>query len=198
MAAEPSSASAPSTALTPCEHPPAESVHEGQLEPYDEHLLERARTQWQFGDWDSLCALSLDRLAHHPQRAILALLAAAGQAQCGAVDEARSSVHQARTWGAKRQQIARILVSGVYNSLVRAAILLGRNHANQRFFATSLQLGWSNTRMLYVARARADYQLQQLASTQCLISSDFPELSQKTEKKGVRPLFNTLYLLILS
>jgi hypothetical protein len=25
--------------------------------PYDENLLERARTQWQFGDWQSLASL---------------------------------------------------------------------------------------------------------------------------------------------
>ncbi len=42
--------------------------------PYDENLLERARTQWQFGDWASLMKLERDTLQHHPDRAKLALL----------------------------------------------------------------------------------------------------------------------------
>lgn len=28
--------------------------------PYDENLLERSRTQWQFGDWESLAKLERD------------------------------------------------------------------------------------------------------------------------------------------
>ena len=30
------------------------------LVPYDENLLERSRTQWQFGDWESLAKLERD------------------------------------------------------------------------------------------------------------------------------------------
>ena len=46
--------------------------------PYDENLLERSRTQWQFGDRASLAALDQTTLQHHPDRAKLTLLAAAG------------------------------------------------------------------------------------------------------------------------
>ena len=52
-----------------------------RLVPYDETLLERARVQWQFGDWDSLAALDRVTLQHHPERGRLALLAAAGYLQ---------------------------------------------------------------------------------------------------------------------
>lgn len=45
--------------------------------PYDEALLDRARTQWQFGDWESLAAITQQPLQHHPERAKLALMAAA-------------------------------------------------------------------------------------------------------------------------
>lgn len=48
--------------------------------PYDEPLLERARTRWQFGDWNSLGQLDRNTLQHHPNRTKLALLAAAGRA----------------------------------------------------------------------------------------------------------------------
>lgn len=45
---------------------------------YDESLFEHARTQWQFGDWNSLAQLDPDTLQHHPDHAKLALPAAAG------------------------------------------------------------------------------------------------------------------------
>ncbi|ADH86530.1 hypothetical protein [Desulfurivibrio alkaliphilus] len=56
--------------------------------PYDETLLERSRTQWQFGDWQSLAQINRDRLQHHPDRAKPALPAAPGHLQCGTTAEA--------------------------------------------------------------------------------------------------------------
>lgn len=53
------------------------------LVPFDETLLERARIQWQFGDWENLAKIDRDPLQHHPDRAKLALLAAAGRLQTG-------------------------------------------------------------------------------------------------------------------
>src|SRR5688572_14264161 len=67
--------------------------------PYDENLLERARTQWQFGDWESLARLERDALEHHPDRAKLALLAAAGKLQTNNPGAARQLVQLARDWG---------------------------------------------------------------------------------------------------
>lgn len=65
------------------------------LVPYDENLLERARTQWQFGDWESLAKLNRDTLQHHPDRAKLALLAA-GHLQTDNPDAARQFICHAQ------------------------------------------------------------------------------------------------------
>jgi hypothetical protein len=65
--------------------------------PYDENLLERSRTQWQFGDWDSLAKIDREMLQHHPDRAKLALLATAGQLQTGEFSQ-RETVGPPRTW----------------------------------------------------------------------------------------------------
>ena len=46
--------------------------------PYNEKLLEQARTQWQFCEWDSPAELQREQFEHHPERGKLALLAAAG------------------------------------------------------------------------------------------------------------------------
>jgi len=94
-----------------------------QLVPYDENLLERARTQWQFGDWESLANLNRDTLQHHPDRAKLALLAAAGQLQAGNANEARQLIRQAKDWGISKRHLSQILIAGVYNSIGRAAAI---------------------------------------------------------------------------
>jgi hypothetical protein len=39
----------------------ADDAH-AHLVPFDENLLERSRTQWQFGDWASLATLDRDTL----------------------------------------------------------------------------------------------------------------------------------------
>lgn len=92
------------------------------LTPADEALLANAREQWQAGDWQSLVALDHARIQQHPERARLALLAAAGQAQTGDMNAARQLIRQAEEWGCSKRQIAQILISGTYLSLSRAAL----------------------------------------------------------------------------
>ncbi len=57
--------------------------------PYDEALLDRARTQWPFGDWASLAGMTQEQIQHHPDRAKLALLAAMSRRQHAANTTAR-------------------------------------------------------------------------------------------------------------
>ena len=64
--------------------------------PYDENLLEKSRTQWQFGDWDSLAQIDREQIQHHPDRARLALLAAAGRLQNGENAESCSRIRLPR------------------------------------------------------------------------------------------------------
>lgn len=104
------------------QHQPLTLEHAASLTPHDETLLERARSQWQAGDWQSLAALTHDHIEHHPERSRLALLAAAGRAQLGDTNGARQFIHQAEAWGCSKRQIARILISGTYISLGRAAL----------------------------------------------------------------------------
>lgn len=91
------------------------------IAPYDENLLERAKTQWQSGDWQSLAAIDYNNLEHHPDRAKLALLAAAGHAQLGDMATARQLFELANDWGCSKRLIAQILIAGVHNNLGRAA-----------------------------------------------------------------------------
>lgn len=89
----------------------------------DAELLERARMQWQFGDWESLAQIDDRTLETHTDRAKLALLVASAHQQMNDHGNARRLLHLSRTWGCDRKLIARLLVAGVHNTLGRAAAL---------------------------------------------------------------------------
>jgi hypothetical protein len=93
---------------------------------YDENLLERARTQWQFGDWASLAAIGRETLQHHPDRAKLALLAAAGHQQLGDQSATRQFIRLAQDWGCGKKLIAQVLLAGAHNTLAKAAAAAGQ------------------------------------------------------------------------
>lgn len=132
------------------------------LVPYDENLLERARTQWQFGDWQSLAQLSRDTLQHHPDRAKLALLAAAGHLQIGNNSEARQYVRLARDWGCGKQLISRILIAGVYNSLGRVAAIANQQHCALQHFENAITIGTPGNDAKLLTQARTGEQFHQL------------------------------------
>ena len=111
------------------------------LVPYDETLLERSRTQWQFGDWESLSQLNQEALQHHPQRAKLALLAAAGRFQLGEENEAHQYIRLALDWGCSPRLVKQILVSGVHNTLGVATALLDSTQRSSAHFRNALKLG---------------------------------------------------------
>jgi Flp pilus assembly protein TadD len=130
--------------------------------PYDENLLERSRTQWQFGDWESLAKLERDTLQHHPDRAKLALLAAAGHLQQGDSQAARQFTRLAQDWGCSKKLISQILISGVHNSLGRAAAVSGQAQRALQHFQSAIQAGAANSEVRLLTEARVNQQLTQL------------------------------------
>lgn len=97
--------------------------HKPVLKGHDPELLDRARMQWQFGDWESLVDLDEKSLDQHPHRAKLALLAASARHQLDDHAGSRHLIRLAANWGCDRKLIARILIAGVHNTLARAAAL---------------------------------------------------------------------------
>lgn len=130
------------------------------LVPYDENLLERSRTQWQFGDWASLAALPRDTLQHHPDRAKLALLAAAGHSAQGSATEARQYTRLAMDWGCSRRLVSQILVSGVYNTLGRSAAVGNQPHRALQHFENAIAIGTPGSDVKLVTQARSSVQQQ--------------------------------------
>ena len=135
---------------------------EARLYPYDENLLERARTQWQFGDWESLAQIKRESLYHHPRRASLALLAAAGHQQRGDMDATREFTRLAREWGASKKTVSQVLIAGVYNTLGKASALCGQQQRALGHFENAIAIGTPGSDARLLTQARAGKQLNQL------------------------------------
>jgi len=132
------------------------------LVPYDENLLERARIQWQFGDWDGLTKIERGALQHHPDRAKLALLAAAGNLQANNSGVAREFIRLAKDWGCSKKLLTQILVAGVHNSLGRAAAVVGRQSQALQHFESAIAVGTPGAEFGLLVEARTRQQFAQL------------------------------------
>jgi FkbM family methyltransferase len=123
--------------------------------PFDENLLERARTQWQFGDWQSLAEIPRDSLQHHPERAKLALLAASGHQQLGDKTKTREFLQLAHDWGCNKNLLNRVLVAGVFSSLGRAQMAKGNEKAALTRYQDAIRLVQPNAHSRLLSQARA-------------------------------------------
>jgi len=129
---------------------------------FDESLFERSRTQWHFGDWTTLASLQRETIQNHPARAKLALLAAAGHLQQGNSQAAREFIRLAQDWGCSKKLISQILISGVHNSLGRAASVSGQAQRGLEHFQSAIQAGSAQSEVRLLTQARVNQQLNQL------------------------------------
>lgn len=141
------------------------------LVPYDENLLERTRTQWQFGDWHSLANLDSDNLQHHPDRAKLILLAAAGRLQIGQDSEARQYLRIAKDWGCSKKQIIQILISSAHNTIGTAAAIGAQQQRAVLHFEKAIGIGRPTGDLKLLTQARIDYQYSNISK---LLTNDSP------------------------
>jgi hypothetical protein len=137
------------------------TIQQPQALPYDVNLLEKSRTQWQFGDWESLVKLDYDTIQNHPDRAKLALLAAAGHSHFQNNNAARQFIRLAQNWGCSKKLIAQILVSGVHNTLARAAAVSGNMPKAIEHNEAAIDTGVPYSDRL-LKQARIGLQMQQL------------------------------------
>ena len=132
-----------------------------ELMTVDENLLDRARTQWQFGDWESLRQIDRDSLHLHPDRAKLALLAAAGHYHSQDNNAARQLIRMAQAWGCSKKLISQVLISGVHNTLGRAVAVTGNMTRAIEHFEAAVDAGAPKSDRL-IKQVRTAMQLQQL------------------------------------
>lgn len=156
--------------------------------PYDENLLERARTQWQFGDWESLAKLERSTLQHHPERAKLALLAASGHFQQGNVSVAKQFIQLAQDWGCSKRLLGQVLIAGVHNSLGRAAASMGEKDRAMSHFGNAVSLVTPGSDLRLVTRARTLEQYSQLGHPPTeLLHHDLQLPSKNTQEETAAP-----------
>ena len=135
------------------------SRHVSELDP---DLLQKAHTQWQFGDWASLTSLATPALEQHPDRASLALLAAAGLFQAADPEVAREYVQRARDWGCPESMIRRVLISGAYNSLGRTRMAEGKEDRAALLMERASAVAFPQDDAQLITSARTAYQAAQL------------------------------------
>lgn len=126
------------TAPSPLESAPSRTTQRG-VQPYNTQALPTAREQWQRGDWAALADMTLDQLQDHPDRAKLALLAAAGHMQLGRNDQGADCLRQAKAWGCNPQLMRQVVIAGVHNTLGKAAALADMPDRADQHFAASLR-----------------------------------------------------------
>lgn len=179
---------------------PTEARQQAELVPipYDPYLLERARTQWQFGDWSSLVALAEQDLEHHPDRHKLAILAAAGFAQQGDTAKAKQHVRLASGWGCEPKLIKQVMIAGVHNSLGKASDASGQGERAAGHFETAIATGMPGSDIHLLARARRDRQLESMALPIEAVASmncrDSRPMLQVSRVSGAKPSPSRLQL----
>lgn len=145
---------APKSRKTGVRKTPAKTPGSARDAAAQEALAVRARMAWDEGDWTTLAALAGEPLETCDDRARLALLCAAGLAQLGRIDAARRHVRLARGWGCPSGLMARVLLSGAFNSLGRVASLLDDKPAARRYFEDAVGLAQPGQTGPYPAEAR--------------------------------------------
>jgi hypothetical protein len=114
---------------------------QNNLSPYNETLLDSAKAQWQEGNWESLARMERGGLQGHPDRAKLALLAAADHLQQGNGAAARQFTRLALEWGCGKKLVSQILIAGVHNTLGRASAAAGQNPRALKHFEAAVAAG---------------------------------------------------------
>lgn len=105
---------------------------------YDETLLERTRTNWHQGEWESLVRIDMSSIEHHPDRAKLSLAVASAWLQQGDTASAKRFLRCAMNWGCDKKLIAQTLSACVDGTLGRAAALAGDQVRMEQHFSQAI------------------------------------------------------------
>ena len=103
--------------------------------------LSTIKESWYFGEWDKLAAVDIERLHSHPEVAKLAALKAAGFQQLGDMDNCRKYAQIAKRLGCDNILLARLLISGVHNSLGRISALHNKKDKVAYHFGQAVNVG---------------------------------------------------------
>ncbi len=98
-------------------------------------LFDQVRLCWLAGDWQTIAALDMQRLARHPDREKLSALVASALLQQGKIEQARSLAELARSWGCSIMFLSQTLAASAARNLAHAHMLAGRRQKANRVLA---------------------------------------------------------------
>ena len=101
-------------------------------------------------------------IEHHPDRAKLALLAAAGHQQTSNPEVARQFARLARDWGCTKKLLSQVFISGVHNTLARAATARHQEERARRHFEASVSVVTPHADAVLLGETRAIRELARL------------------------------------
>jgi FkbM family methyltransferase len=120
--------------------PAGASLAESSVRFLETTPLSQAMANWLLGDWHPLADLADEQVARHPERDRLALLVACANQQLDRHELARHFTRRAIGWGCPPGLVAKLLVSGVHNTLGRIAALRQDEPALERHFGDALRV----------------------------------------------------------
>jgi FkbM family methyltransferase len=169
--------------------PPGGNLRSGKSQTVTEILpLSRAKGQWLVGDWQSLVALDAETIATHPERDRLALLVACAHQQRAEHDRAREYTRKALAWGCDSRLVARLLISGLHNTLGRIAALKADDDLLEHHFTQALALtGDADSSTATHTRAiREMAQMGLLPQAARLLQGEFDDLGMSADRPVVQ------------
>jgi len=117
-----------------------------QYDDQDASQLEQTRLMWKTGDWDSLLLVDPQKFRDHQDRHLFALFRAAAHFQQGDTLSAEKYIQLASSWGADNRLIAKLLISGVHNTMGRLFLLAGDDKKPVEHFRAALEVERSDRR----------------------------------------------------
>lgn len=151
------------------------SVMEGRelfATSYDEGLLDQAKFLWAQGEWFRLIALDISDLEPNPDRAKLCLVVACAHLQLAQSKEARVYLDHALRWGCDKNLLSQLLVSGVHNTLGRAAAASGNLEKLNLHFREAVQGLGNGSAIAHLAQKRCENELSQIANALPVLTND--------------------------
>jgi 2-polyprenyl-3-methyl-5-hydroxy-6-metoxy-1,4-benzoquinol methylase len=132
----------------------------------DPDFLQKLKLCWQLGDWIAIEAFAEQDIKLLEGSGECALYISAACFQLSFLDKAKTFQALALQWGATKQQVARVLVSGAYNTLGTASIIANRNVSTTalQHFSMAAQIALPGVAVTSLIKARTQNQLDYICS----------------------------------
>jgi FkbM family methyltransferase len=129
---------------------------------YDSSALSRAKSKWIFGHWQDLADMNIKQFTQYPEREKIALLIGAAHQQLDNTEETKKHIQLSRLWGCDNKLIAKVLLSGVSNTMGKVHALNNNDERSQTHFNESLTLLLDDSEAKQIRQARSITELSNL------------------------------------